>query len=91
MPVFAGLPIQNYHIGFDLFLEIINKISFIPVTNLYFQILPPIFAFLIGLLAYKFTKKLMVSIFCLFWRKPWLVNRAWRIGFLVSAGNLYFN
>lgn len=76
MPVFAGLPIQNYHIGFDLFLAILNKISFIPVTNLYFQILPPIFAFLIGLLTYKFTKNLWSVFFIYFGGSlGWLIGR----------------
>ena len=55
MPVFAGETIRNYHIGFDLVLAIIHKITFIPIVNLYFQILPPIFAVLIGHLVYKFV------------------------------------
>lgn len=54
MPVFAGFPIQNYHIGFDLFLAFLHLISQIPLSNLYFQILPPLFAFSIGFLSYQF-------------------------------------
>jgi hypothetical protein len=53
MPVFAGQPLQNYHIGFDLFLAFLHKISAIPVVNLYFQILPPVFAIAIGILVYR--------------------------------------
>lgn len=55
MPIFAGETLTNYHIGFDLLVSIIHKITFIPVVNLYFQIIPPILAFLIGILTYKFV------------------------------------
>src|SRR3989344_5139651 len=33
MPVFAGETIKNYHIGFDLILAIIHKLTFIPPLN----------------------------------------------------------
>lgn len=56
IPVFSGELIKNYHIGFDLLLAVLHKLSFIPVVNLYFQILPPILAFLIGLFVYLFIK-----------------------------------
>lgn len=55
IPVFAGNDIQNYHIGFDIFLAILTKITLIPVQVLYFQILPPLFAFFIGYFAYRFV------------------------------------
>lgn len=54
-PIFAGFAIQNYHIGFDLVLAIANKITNIPIPNLYFQIFPVIFTLLIGYLTYEFT------------------------------------
>lgn len=54
-PVFAGENIANYHVGFDLFLAFLNRLTFIPIPNLYFQILPIIFAILIGYLVYKFV------------------------------------
>lgn len=53
MPTFAGERLKNYHIGFDLLVALINKVTTIPVSVLYFQILPPIMAILIGLLVYK--------------------------------------
>jgi len=53
MPIFAGEKIKNYHIGFNLILAGINKITKIPVLNLYFQILPPIIALLIGIFTYR--------------------------------------
>ncbi len=55
MPIFAGEEIKNYHIGFDLLLSIIYKITGIPIHNLYFQIIPVIMAFAIGFLVYRFV------------------------------------
>ncbi len=57
MPIFSGSGIQNYHIGFDLFLAYLHRFSSVPIINLYFQILPPIFALLVGLLTYIFVFK----------------------------------
>jgi hypothetical protein len=67
MPIFAGAPLQNYHIGFDLILAFFNKITSIPVHNLYFQILPPVFALLIGTLTYKFVFNWTKSDLSAFW------------------------
>src|SRR3990172_29869 len=53
MPVFAGSVLQNYHIGYDLLLALIHRITTIPIHNLYFQVFPPITAFLVGILTYK--------------------------------------
>jgi hypothetical protein len=55
MPVFAGHALQNYHIGFDLLLAVLHKVTFIPIVNLYFQMIPPILALLVGILTYKFV------------------------------------
>ena len=55
MPIFAGSGIQNYHIGFDLLLAALHKITLIPIVSLYFQIVPPVLAFFVGLLTYKFV------------------------------------
>ncbi len=55
MPMFSGSNLQNYHIGFDLLLSLVHKLTLIPVVNLYFQVLPLIFAALIGVLTYKFV------------------------------------
>lgn len=77
IPVFTRHVLQNYHIGFDLFLAFIHKITFIPIVNLYFQILPLLFAALIGLLTYMFT---------LNWTKS---NRSawWSTFFVYFGGN----
>lgn len=53
MPVFAGEKIKNYHLGFDYLLSFLNKETTLPTSFLYFQVLPPILAFLIGFLSYK--------------------------------------
>ncbi|EKE12274.1 MAG: hypothetical protein ACD_13C00248G0010 [uncultured bacterium] len=55
MPTFAGWGIQNYHLGFDLLLSWIVKLTGITPSFLYFQIIPPVLALLIGLLVYKFV------------------------------------
>ena len=67
MPIFAGAPLQNYHIGFDLILAFLNRVTSIPMHNLYFQILPPIFALLIGILTYKFVFSWTKSDLSAFW------------------------
>jgi len=67
MPIFAGAPLQNYHIGFDLILAFLNRVTSIPMHNLYFQILPPIFAVLIGILTYKFVLSWTKSDVSAFW------------------------
>lgn len=70
MPVFAGQPLQNYHIGFDLFMSSIVRLTNISPSILYFQIIPPFLAILIGVLTYKFvfgwTKSKNSSLFATF-------------------------
>lgn len=53
IPIFSGSPIQNYHIGFDVLIALITRLTTLPVLNLYFQVLPPTLAFLIGYLTYS--------------------------------------
>ncbi|OGM28490.1 hypothetical protein A3D84_05515 [Candidatus Woesebacteria bacterium RIFCSPHIGHO2_02_FULL_42_20] len=53
MPVFAGSFLQNYHIGFDLLLALAAKISGVSTSIIYFQIVPPVLAILVGLLTYR--------------------------------------
>jgi len=55
IPVFAGETLKNYHIGYDLLLAWLHKLTFIPVSTLYFQIIPPLLAISIGIFAYKFV------------------------------------
>ena len=75
MPIFAGEQIKNYHIGFDLFLAALHKITTIPTHNLYFQILPPLFALTIGILVWKLTNSFW-SVFFIYFGGNW----AWILG-----------
>lgn len=75
IPIFAGEVIKNYHIGFDLLLAGIHLLTRIPAVNLYFQIIPPILALLVGILTFKLTKSLW-SIFFVYFGGNW----AWVLG-----------
>lgn len=66
LPIFYGASIKNYHIGFDLILATISRITHLPPVNLYFQIVPPILALLIGYLTYRLTKNLWTVFFVYF-------------------------
>lgn len=57
MPTFSGETLKNYHIGFDLILAVLNKITFIPITVLYFQIFPVILSVTMGIAVYTLIKK----------------------------------
>ncbi len=77
MPVFAGEQLKNYHIGFDLALALLHKISGIPVTVLYFQVIPPVVALSIGLIARKVI---------FIWTRDRMAT-AWSLFFIYFAGN----
>lgn len=88
-PVFAGENIKNYHMGFDILLALINRITGISVNALYFQIFPPLFAIAIGLLIYWFItlvtnskKTALISVFFVYF--------AGSLGFLVGTGESAF-
>lgn len=55
MPVFSGENVKNYHLGFDALVALLTKLTGIPAINWYFQIVPPLLAFLIGYLTYKWV------------------------------------
>ena len=89
IPIFSGEQIQNYHIGFDLLLAALHKLTFIPVQILYFQILPPAMALLVGFFVYKFVREWTNSTTKAWWSTffvyfggswGWLVN-------LIRSGN----
>lgn len=56
-PVFSGEVLKNYHLGFDLVLAALSKLSFMSPVNLYFQVIPVIFSVATGILVYRFSKK----------------------------------
>ena len=53
MPVFAGETLRNYHVGFDLMVAGLARLTGVAPVRWYFQILPPIMAALIGFLVYR--------------------------------------
>ena len=55
IPILAGNNLTNYHIGFDLFLAVINKLTGISSSFLYFQLFPVVASLSIGYLVYKFV------------------------------------
>lgn len=83
LPILAGAKIQNYHIGFDLLLALLHRITFIPITNLYFQILPVIFSLLIGVLTYVFVYKWQKNKLAAFW-STFFVYFSGNFGWLVT-------
>ena len=56
-PVFAGGKLTNYHFGFDLLAALASRLTGLNPVKLYFQILPPSMAVLIGLLVYRFVRE----------------------------------
>lgn len=66
-PVFAGEKLKNYHIGFDLLVSFLSRISGVDPMILYFQVLPPFMALIIGLLVYIFMFKWTKSKLSAFW------------------------
>ena len=78
MPVFSGEQLKNYHIGFDLLLALIHKFTGISTVTLYFQLFPPILAFFIGILTYKFV---------IDWRKS-KSEALWSVFFVYFGGSL---
>lgn len=76
IPIFAGNQIQNYHVGFDLILAILHKITFISTTTIYFQIMPIIISLSIGILTYVFVMN---------WQKS-SAKALWSVFFVYFAG-----
>ncbi|OGM31958.1 hypothetical protein A2803_02620 [Candidatus Woesebacteria bacterium RIFCSPHIGHO2_01_FULL_44_21] len=89
MPIFAGEQIKNYHLGFDLLLALVNRITALPVSVLYFQIFPPIMAIFIGFLTYKFVLNWKKSQAAAFWSTFFVYfggNLGWILTLLKGGG-----
>lgn len=67
LPIFTGASIQNYHIGFDLLLALLHKITFLSLTDLYFRYLPILISLSIGFLVYKLLKLMEWDQSQIFW------------------------
>lgn len=83
MPIFSGTGIQNYHIGFDLLMSWVVRLTGVPVSVLYFQIVPPVLALVIGLLVYRFIENWQHSRKAAWW-STFFVYFGGSWGFLVS-------
>lgn len=77
MPIFAGEQLTNYHIGFDLLLAFLYKITSISLVTWYFQILPICFSLLIGIL---------VLVLLSLWKRT-AVEKIWVIFFIYFGGS----
>jgi len=51
-PTFSGSLLTNYHFFYDFLLSLVNKITFIPLSVLYFQIFPILLSFFLGFLSF---------------------------------------
>ena len=89
IPVFAGSSLQNYHVGFDLLLALLNKVTFISTLNLYFQILPPVFSVLIGILVYLFILNWQHSTKAAWW-STFFVYFGGSLGWVLGKGESAF-
>ena len=88
MPVFSGVPLTNYHIGFDLVVAFLHVVTRVSVVTLYFQVVPLILAFLIGLLTYKFVCLWKKSKTMAFWSTFFVyfgTGWGWLISFIRSG------
>lgn len=82
-PVFAGVPLQNYHYFFDLLLAKFGSLSGIESAELLFRLFPLLIALLSGMLMFAAVKKIAKSegaglwaVFLLYFGGSfgWLVN-----------------
>lgn len=77
LPIYSNEVLKNYHVGFDLLLAAASKITSLSVSVFYFQIFPPLFAFFIGLFAFRFVYEWTNSK-----AKAW-----WSVFFVYFGGN----
>ncbi len=76
MPIFSGELIKNYHLGFDIILTLLHTLTRIPILTLYFQILPPLIALVVGYLTYRLTKNIYSVFFIYFGGSvAWILNK----------------
>ncbi|MFC1649233.1 hypothetical protein ACFL2C_00785 [Patescibacteria group bacterium] len=78
MPIFAGFPIRNYHIGYDFLISMMHKLTLVDVSTLQFQIIPVVLAILLGIFVHLFVKE---------WTKSSAAS-AWTLFFIYFGGSL---
>ncbi len=89
MPTFSGYPVKNYHLGFDMLMVVINKITSIQFVDIYFRIIPFFLSIGLGFLVYKFVKEWTKSSSAAFW-STFLVYFGGSFGFVISKGESAF-
>lgn len=89
MPTFAGTQLMNYHLGFDLVLAGLSRITGISASVWYFQILPVVFAFLIGGVLFWFLRILKYSKAQIFWAE-FLIYFGGSWGWILGKGESAF-
>lgn len=83
IPIFSGELLSNYHVGFDLLLALIYKLTSLPMERIYFQIIPPILAISLGILVYVFVKNWSKSKEAALW-STFFVYFAGSLGWIVT-------
>lgn len=89
IPIFAGYPLQNYHLGYDIFLALLHRLLSLPASLLYFQIMPPIMAAVLGWLVYKFVLIWQKSPVIAWW-STFFVYFSGSLGWLINQGESVF-
>jgi len=83
MPTFAGETLKNYHVGFDLLLAVVHRLTGVGTGTLYFQVFPVLIAMMVGVLVYVLLREMGFSKRQRFWAMffvyfgggwGWLVN-----------------
>ena len=82
-PTLAGQNLTNYHFGFDLVLASLHYLTHLPLTFLYFQILPLIISVTILVLSYHLYLKLFKTTKGAFFSLFFIVT-AGSLGYLIS-------
>lgn len=84
LPIYSGITLKSYHFGYDFLIALLHKLTFIPISVLYFQIFPTASSLVIGLLVYYLVflltesrkSSLLATIFVYFggnW--AWVLNK----------------
>lgn len=89
MPTFAGAQLMNYHVGFDLVLAGLSRLTGISVSVWYFQILPVVFSLVVGGALFWLLRTLKYSKTQIFWAE-FLVYFGGSWGWILGKGESAF-
>ncbi len=89
MPIFSGHEIKNYHLGFSYILSGLNFVTSIPIDRLYFQVLPPLIATLVGISVYSWVLTWSRSPVSAWW-STFMVYFGGSLGWIVGKGESAF-